>query len=335
MIIQSDFYDAYYNLALEEYIFKYLCQEDRYILFLWQNDNAVIIGRNQNAGNECDFSAMKKYGTKLVRRNTGGGAVYHDMGNLNFSVCCPREHYNEKRSIGIVKKAITELGVEPEYSGRNDLLVQGKKISGNAFLTSKKSGLHHGTVLLHTDLKVMREVLRVSEKKLQPKGIDSILSRVINLETVCPSATVENVKKKIIQKFMEEYDHDHMEYVDGTCLRSYADNETFRSMVEKYSSELWNMGEHFHYNHVRKERFSWGQCEIRILTEKEKIARIAIYTDSLFPLQITETEKRLRGMALGQLKEEDVWDQISKQAGLDIFLLKDIRDLIIMCVERQ
>lgn len=329
LILYSNSQDASYNLALEEYISIYYGGKDKYILFLWQNNNSVIIGRNQNARNECCFDALREYGTKLVRRNTGGGAVYHDMGNLNFSFICPREHYDVRNSIQIIKRAVSAFGIESEYSGRNDLLVNGSKFSGNAFLTNAKIGLHHGTILVNTDFDIMEKVLRVSKEKIEPKGIGSIRSRVINLKSVCPSITVEAVSKAIILEFKKQYAHDKgCVPVSEEQLFFSAENDKFKKIVEKYTSESWNLGDNFNYTYVVKDIFSWGICEIRILLEEGIIKRIGICTDSLFPSEIEKIERTLLGKTFVQLQTEGIGRELDHKSEVDNSILKDIVSLI-------
>lgn len=329
LIIQSNSYDAYSNLALEEYILRYMFQEKKVILLLWQNDNAVIIGRNQNARNECNFEAMKKYGTKLVRRNTGGGAVYHDKGNLNFSILCPIECYDIMRSIEVIRRAIGTLGIVAEYSGRNDLLVKGYKFSGNAFLTNGEMGLHHGTILINSDFKIMEEVLKTPKEKLEPKGIDSIKSRVINLNKLCKFVTVESVSKSIMDEFIREYGCKDCGLVNAQQVLDEQKSENFHKLVKKYSSEDWNMGYNFNYNYVVKKHFEWGQCEIRLLIKEGIIERNCIYSDSLFPNQISKIEKGLNGLSLEMLKEKNATKIMEKEIKTERYILKDILSLII------
>ncbi len=328
LIISSDTYDAYYNLALEEYILSYLTEENRCILFLWQNDNAVIVGRNQNAKNECDFDAMKKYGTKLVRRSTGGGAVFHDLGNLNFSIICPKEMYEVKRSIEVVKKAVSSSGIAAEYSGRNDLLAKGSKFSGNAFLVTKTAGLHHGTILVDTDFNIMEKVLKISKEKLEPKGIDSVRSRVINLKSICPAITIDEVSKNIIYEFQKEYQHDSCRFIAGNQILSLIDNEKMETILKKYVSEEWNFGKNFNYNCVVQKTFLWGRCEVRLLVCDGVIKRICIYTDALFPDEIEKIEKKLDGASSERLKRENISELVSREIGVDSVILRDIFSLI-------
>lgn len=328
MIIKSGSFDACFNLAFEEYILDCLTEKSKYILFLWRNDNAVIIGRNQNACNECNLEAMKKYGTRLVRRNTGGGAVYHDLGNLNFSIFCPKECYDIKRSAGVVRRAVGRFGVMAEYSGRNDLLVNGRKFSGNAFLSGDRTGLHHGTILLHTDLIRMEEVLRAPREKLEPRGIASVRSRVINLCEINGNITAEQVGEIMICEFMEEYEHSALCMVGEKQMGALVEDGKLDALVKKYSSDVWNLGGSYSYNRTGKGRFSWGQCEIRLLVEQNVVLEIDIETDALVPEDIIRTADWLKGMSLKRLKEEDTLWMACKETGADAGIIRDILGLV-------
>ncbi len=323
IVLHSESYDAPYNLALEEYFLQYLSGKIKYILFLWQNDNAVIIGRNQNAKNECSFEAMKRHGARLVRRNTGGGAVFHDKGNLNFSIICPKEDYDIKRSAGIIKRAVLLSGIEAEYSGRNDLLVNGSKFSGNAFLTKDAVGLHHGTILVDTDIEIMAEVLKAPKEKMEPKGINSVKSRVTNLSAICPSVTVEEISRNIVREFVEEYEHDTFQFISGNQILSVVENEKLKTIADD-----WNMGENFNYTHIKKRSFSWGICEVRILETEGIIRRNCIYTDSLFPKEIEKIEKKLNGLSREFLRQKNTIEKLCREINGESSVLKDIFTLI-------
>src|SRR5690554_1895283 len=175
--------DPRYNLALEEYVLKYLdTTED--IILLWQNEPSVIIGRNQNTTEEINATYIKEHNIHVVRRISGGGAVYHDFGNLNFTFVTNnlRENLNNYRKFTEpVIQALNELGVPAEFSGRNDIVVEGKKISGNAQSYHKNRMFHHGTILFNANLEMVAKVLQVSADKIASKGIKSNRSRVTNI----------------------------------------------------------------------------------------------------------------------------------------------------------
>jgi lipoate-protein ligase A len=295
IFINSPYHEASFNIALEEYLVNEFYDEehDYYILYLWQNDNSIIIGRNQNAYNECALDKLSEYNTKIVRRNTGGGAVFHDLGNLNFSIITPKKEYDVERSIKVIMRALSKFGLDVEYSGRNDILINGFKFSGNAFYTNNIVGLHHGTLLINTNFDLLGDLLTVSEKKLKPKGISSVKSRVINLVEVCNSITVDDLSNKLQIEFIKEYNTEEVIYYSNEQIREIENKHELKKRIDKYSSDAWNLGENFNFNINISEKFSWGYCEIRILLVDDFIRRISIYTDSLVPDLIEYIEKKL------------------------------------------
>ena len=178
---RSDSLCPWHNLAVEEHILMTLPPETC-VMYLYQHKNAVIIGKNQNAWKECRTEQLKREGGKLARRISGGGAVYHDMGNLNFSFILDRNDYDLHRQLGIILSAVRKLGISAEFSGRNDILSEGAKFSGNAFCYKKTGAFHHGTILVDADMTKLSRYLSVSKDKIASKGVDSVRSRVCNLK---------------------------------------------------------------------------------------------------------------------------------------------------------
>ena len=173
-------YDPFRNLAIEKNL-TFLTQEGQCILYLWQNHKTVVIGRNQNAWKECNVDALLADGGTLARRMSGGGAVFHDLGNLNFSFCVRKEDYDVDRQLEVIRQALHREGIEAVKSGRNDLLADGRKFSGNAFYKSGEFCCHHGTIMIDVNRDLIGRYLHVPERKLLSKGIASVQSRVINL----------------------------------------------------------------------------------------------------------------------------------------------------------
>jgi len=192
--------NPYFNLAFEEYLVKNAKTEDQ-IYYLWQNDNTVVIGRNQNPWKECAWEKLEEDGGKLVRRLSGGGAVFHDLGNLNFTIIRKDEELQIERNIGLITKALDKFAIEAYFTGKNDMVVEGYKISGNAFVEEEGILCHHGTMLIDADLTKLGNYLKASELKLKSKGIDSVVARVKNLKEFNSEITVE----KIIKSFIDEF----------------------------------------------------------------------------------------------------------------------------------
>ena len=192
--IESNQFSPYRNLAVEEYLLLH-CEDKECILYLWQNQNTVVIGRNQNAWKECKVESLEENGGHLARRLSGGGAVYHDLGNLNFTFLVSKENYSIDRQLEVIVKAVQKLGAKAEKSGRNDILIDGKKFSGNAFYEQEQHCYHHGTLMMNVNKEMLSKYLTVSKEKLQSKGVDSVKSRVTNLVDYIPDLTLEALKK--------------------------------------------------------------------------------------------------------------------------------------------
>ena len=231
--ITHDNHDAYFNLASEEYLLK---QKDGFYFYLWINAPAVIVGTNQNAVAEVNLSYVQENGIKVVRRLTGGGAVYHDNGNLCYTVIAPYNGVDDyyKKFTAPVIEYLKSMGVNAVFGGRNDILIDGKKISGNAQTVYKDRIMHHGTILFDTDTSVLSKALNPSKLKLQSKGIKSVRSRVVNVKEYLPDFSVERFKDGLKARYLlasEEYT-----FTDE-------DIKNIEKLVdEKYSRYEWNIG---------------------------------------------------------------------------------------------
>lgn len=196
--IFSDNTSPYYNLALERSLFDY-ADRDTVILYLWQNDHTIVIGKNQNAYAECKVDEFIATGGRLARRPSGGGAVYHDLGNLNFSIICEERVAAEHTYQRIVKDALADFGIDSEFNGRNDLTVNDKKFSGNAFYVKDDIICQHGTILINSDFNELSKYLTPDISKLERNHVKSVESRVVNLSEFSKEITVESMKKAMIK----------------------------------------------------------------------------------------------------------------------------------------
>ena len=196
--ICSENTSPYYNLALERSLFDFV-DEDTVILYLWQNSHTIVIGKNQNAYAECKVDEFIKDGGTLARRPSGGGAVYHDLGNLNFSIICKERIAKEHTYQRIVKEALSYFGIVSEFNGRNDLTVDDKKFSGNAFYVKDDVLCQHGTILINSDFKELSKYLTPDISKLERNHVKSVESRVVNLSEISDKITVESMKEAMIK----------------------------------------------------------------------------------------------------------------------------------------
>ena len=196
--ICSENISPYYNLALERSLFDFV-DEDTVILYLWQNSHTIVIGKNQNAYAECKVDEFIKDGGTLARRPSGGGAVYHDLGNLNFSIICKESIAKEHTYQRIVKEALSYFGIVSEFNGRNDLTVDDKKFSGNAFYVKDDVLCQHGTILINSDFKELSKYLTPDISKLERNHVKSVESRVVNLSEISDKITVESMKEAMIK----------------------------------------------------------------------------------------------------------------------------------------
>ena len=292
----SDSGDGHNNLAVDRFILEQYRSGilKGVTLYFYVNDNAVIIGRNQNAWRECNIKAMDDDGVQLVRRHTGGGAVYHDRGNLNFSFITNESHYSVCRQLGVIVRACESLGIHAEKSGRNDVLVNGRKFSGNAFALEGKARGHHGTLLINTDLSKLSGYLNVSKQKLQAKGVASVSSRVCNLSELC-SVTVEEMREAVISSFVEEY---------GSIqpLRfSKTDIEQIERMRALQASWEWRFGTAPAFDHIIETKLDSGEIQLHLKLKNGIIKEAAVYTDALD----CGASDEIRALVLGSRLDSD------------------------------
>jgi lipoate-protein ligase A len=276
-------------LACEEYLFLHKKEE---LFMIWQNANAIIVGLHQNTLSQINSEYVREKNIRVTRRMTGGGAVYHDLGNVNFTFI---ENYNGKSTNfdkyinRIVEFLNAEYGISAKYEGRNDIVVEGKKISGNSELIKNNRILHHGTLLFDADLEVVARSLDVNAAKFQDKAVDSIRKRVANI--------TEFLEKPIsVEKFM----NDLMEYFKKSGLTEYEltdydISETQKLFEEKYSTWEWNYGNSPNYNFHKTQRTSGGTFDIYLIVNSGIIENIKIKGDFFEISDISAIEKAITG----------------------------------------
>lgn len=281
------------NLSLEEH-FLSTVEENECILLFWQSENAVIIGRNQNPYQECNLAQLDVNKVVLVRRLSGGGAVYHDLGNLNFAFISKNSEFNAAENFAIILKALRTLNVFGVFNGRNDLIAEGKKFSGNAFVHDDGCHLHHGTLLIDTDVNRIESYLSVSHHKLENKGFDSIKSRVINLSEINNMITVDAIVQQVISVINKQ----SKEFVELKCIDD--DFEVIDKYLEKYNSHLWNYGETPSFNCEFEEKFPWGIFSLQMKIENGCVDGLNIYTDAMLSEAFQQLNKALKHQNLNR-----------------------------------
>lgn len=273
----SESFDAHVNMATDEWFLKYVKEEDL-ILHFYQNENAVIIGKGQNPWVECDLEKMNAEGVQLARRLSGGGAVYHDLGNLNFSFISGAKRFDKDELLDLIVRSLNELGIACERSGRNDLLCDGKKFSGNALADHKGAKLFHGTLLVSGNLEKLAGYLTVDPKKIHSKGIASVRSRVCNLTELRADLTVKELQKKIVKVFADWGGY------YGEFAFSAREQAEVDEYVRRHSDPAWYLGQTPKFDFEFRERLPWGSVQLCILAEKGRIASVKAYSDAMDPI---------------------------------------------------
>lgn len=299
-IIIGNQYNPYINLAVESNLLDNFLP-NTISLFLWKNKQTVVIGTNQNPYSECDVESLLNEGGFLARRRTGGGAVYHDLGNLNFSFVADKDIYDVKRQMQVIQKALLNFNLETEVSGRNDITYQGRKFSGNAFAKTKHQGLHHGTILIKTDGERLQKYLKVKPAKLHKHGVKSVASRVINLSEVA-DITSENIIPHIIKAFEDVYQN-------TATVINFDDlyNEDAIRLSQHIGSEEYLFGKWKEFHTKKSATFDWGSIDIDLDIDEDKgiIKDINIASDSLEPASIEAAIELLKNSSLTEVPSSD------------------------------
>ena len=286
-LIESPSFDPYHNLAVEEYLLKKAEQDT--ILYLWRNAHTVVIGKNQNPWKECKTTLLEAEGGRLARRLSGGGAVYHDLGNLNFTFLMPQRCFDTRKQFSVILEALGSLGIRAEFSGRNDLLAGGRKFSGNAYYKNGTAAYHHGTLLVHADMEKLGRYLSPDRKKLQSKGVDSVPSRVCNLSEIQPGVTVDTLCVALKEAFSAVYgDWEPL-------VLAEAELGEIDTLARRNRDWEWNYGQKNPFAVSWEERFSWGGLEINLQVAQGRVTGAKVYTDAMDEHLACQIENALTG----------------------------------------
>lgn len=290
----STSHDGWRNLAVDEYFLDHVKPDDA-MLYFYINANAVIIGRSQNPWAECNLQKMDADRVQLVRRITGGGAVYHDCGNLNFSFIMGENRYDLNKQMNLILNAVRAMGIPCEFSGRNDLLADGKKFSGNAFCTRGAVRQHHGTLLLNADLSKLQNYLNVDPRKLQSKGTKSVRSRVCNLSQFVPEIDCATMLEKLKNAYREIYgDYQELQTAD-------LDEKAIAPYYQKQTSEAWRLGQTPRFDIEIENRFAWGNVQLLLSLRHCVIEGLKVYSDANDAELADKVSARLLGCAFGSV----------------------------------
>ena len=267
----------------------------------------MVIGRHQNPWRECLLERLEQEGGYLARRLSGGGAVYHDGGNLNFSFLMGWHVYDEARQTAVVLAALESLGLAACASGRNDLLMQGRKISGQAFFKSREASLHHGTLLIAGDVEKLSRYLTVDPAKLAAKGVASVRERVANLTEFLPGLTPQCMAQVLQAEFCREY---------GGCEVQTLSPETMPELEplrRKHASRGWRLGKTPPFERVLHWRFDWGGVEIALSFRQGLVSDAKVYTDAL----ATDWPSRLEAVLTGKPYSRAALAAAAREAGCE------------------
>lgn len=348
--IVSDQTNPYWNIAVENYLVDCLnvsfldgsntqaimqSSNQTIVFYLWRNCRTVVIGQNQNPYSEVNLEALEADGGYLMRRKTGGGAVYHDDGNLNFSFIVPKSLYDQRRQFSVIQRAVESFGLHTELSGRNDILVdltpdpspkgegsgisqqqeylppsplgEGlgvrpgpevrlRKFSGNAFSKGRVNDLHHGTLLISGDMSNLARYLKPKPAKLLKHGVQSVRSRVVNLAELNPAITTESIVPRLRQAFEAEY-HDTAEEISFAALM---ENPAVRVLHDHFASDEWKYGRWRTFVAQCSAQFDWGGVEVALTVDEARgvITDVQLASDSLDLAALDEARRLLTGAVM-------------------------------------
>lgn len=310
--------DAYFNMAVEEYVFTHFTDD---IFMLWRNEPAIIVGLFQNSLAEINLDYVKEKNIKVVRRLTGGGAVFHDLQNLNFTFVESNSKGNFRTFTQPIIEVLNGIGVDACFEGRNDLMIDGRKFSGNAQCVSNGRMLHHGTLLFDTAMTDMSNALKVNPLKFEDKAVKSVRKRVTNIsEHLKSPMTVLQFADLIMKHIMEtrancqlyEFTED-----DLVAIKKLRD--------EKYSTWEWNFGHSPKYSFSKMIRTAGGNIELHLQTEKGIVSAVKIYGDFFAKRDVSDFEKLLIGV---RHEKDAVADLLTKVNPDDYFIGVTSEDVI-------
>ncbi|KAL0217686.1 hypothetical protein RCL1_008266 [Eukaryota sp. TZLM3-RCL] len=290
-VLEATSHNPYLNLAVETFLLQN-GHKNQHTLYLWDNEPTVVIGKHQHTLSECDLPVMTADKVNLARRVSGGGAVYQDSQCPLFTFLSPSSDFSKDRNNSIILSALKRFGINAETSGRNDILVNGLKVSGSAFKVGPSHSFHHGTVLVDVNLDNLGKYLSPSQSKLQSKGVASVRSRVENLKTFESSMTSANIKTAIVDEFIKHHKVNRLN-VSHSDASSLERDPRVQEIYQKFKSREWILGNNPTCNIMVNERFHWGGVDIRFNVSEHRIKDVHLYSDSMFVEVIDKLKEAL------------------------------------------
>ncbi|MBR2121474.1 MAG: lipoate--protein ligase [Lachnospiraceae bacterium] len=301
-IVSVESTDPYRNLAVEELLLKSV-RDDELILYLWQNDRTVVIGRNQDACHECDMDTLLSEGGRLARRFSGGGAVYHDLGNVNFTFLSVKENYDIERQNRVILEAVSAFGINAQCTGRNDLTVQERKFSGCAYYDDGRARFHHGTILIDTDLGRMGRYLTPSKSKLSSKGVASVESRVICLSEISSDITPSKLKEVMTDAFLRNCRAAGSSVCGDDDLPF--DSREIETVRKRFADQSWILSRQISSSRTIEIRNAEGLFTCHLLVKGGMITDAEVFTDALDVGAAALMKKKLVGRRYDRAEIEE------------------------------
>ncbi|AOY43964.1 MULTISPECIES: lipoate--protein ligase [Psychrobacter] len=308
-ILKSAVTNPWFNLATEDWIFNTL-NPDSHTLFLWRNSETVVIGRSQNPWVECKTDKMAADDVFLARRQSGGGAVFHDLGNTNFTFLSPKHAYDQTANFTIIINALKKLGIDATLSGRNDMQVGDRKISGSAFKHAADRSFHHGTLLVNANMQKLGDYLNPHPLKLKAKGIKSVRARVANLVEFNDAINHETLSDAIIEAFCEYYGETApVEQLDEASL---SQQPALNAYYQQMADWDWRFGKTPEFSHHIETRFDWGMMDVHMDVKQAVITEVVIFSDALNIELIDLLKETLTGVKYNKHEIQDALAELAK-----------------------
>ena len=308
-ILKSAVTNPWFNLATEDWIFNTL-NPDSHTLFLWRNSETVVIGRSQNPWVECKTDKMEADDVFLARRQSGGDAVFHDLGNTNFTFLSPSDAYDQEANFTVIINALKKLGIDATLSGRNDMQVGDRKISGSAFRHAADRSFHHGTLLVNANMQKLGDYLNPHPLKLKAKGIKSVRARVANLVDFNETINHETLSDAIIEAFCEY--HGETAQVEQLDEASLAKQPTLNAYYQQMADWDWRFGKTPEFTHHIETRFDWGMMDVHMDVKQAMITEVVIFSDALNVELIDLLKNTLTGVKYNKPEIKNKLDDLAK-----------------------